>query len=78
LSQFLNSKKPDLVALQHTSPQLLPDRIKTFIYQAHSAARKWQVTAEIAETAVLKEKYFLRNPKSGALNVKKGYRIGYV
>jgi hypothetical protein len=36
-----------------------------------SAARKWQITAEIAETAVLKEKSFLWNPKSRALNVEK-------
>jgi hypothetical protein len=36
LSQFLNNKKPDLVALQHTSPRpldFLPDQIKTLIYQ---------------------------------------------
>jgi hypothetical protein len=36
-----------------------------------SVARKWQITAEMAETAVVKEKYCLWNPKSQALNVKK-------
>jgi hypothetical protein len=46
LPQFLNNKKPDLVALQHTSPQL----------SISSTARKWQITAE---TAVVKEKYCL-------------------
>jgi hypothetical protein len=59
LSQFLNNKKPDLVALQHTILDFIPDRIKSLIYQQRSAARKWQITAEMAETAVLKEKYCL-------------------
>jgi hypothetical protein len=36
-----------------------------------SAARKWQITAEMAETAVLKEKSCLWNPKSRALNAEK-------
>jgi hypothetical protein len=37
LSQFLNNKKPDLVALQHSKVlNFLPDRIKTLIYQQRS------------------------------------------
>jgi hypothetical protein len=36
-----------------------------------STARKWQITAEMAETAVLKEKSCLWNPKYRALNAEK-------
>jgi hypothetical protein len=36
-----------------------------------SAARKWQITAEMAETVVVKEKSCLWNPKSRALNAEK-------
>jgi hypothetical protein len=38
---------------------------------SRGAARKWQISAEMAEMAVLKEKSCLWNPKSQALNVKK-------
>jgi hypothetical protein len=36
LSQFLNNKKPDLVALQHTIPRLFTGSFKTLIYQQRS------------------------------------------
>jgi hypothetical protein len=36
LSQFLNNKKPDLVALQHTSPRLFTGFFNTLIYQQRS------------------------------------------
>jgi hypothetical protein len=36
LSQFLDNKKPDLVALQHTSPRLFIGSNKTLIYQQRS------------------------------------------
>jgi hypothetical protein len=53
--------------------------IKLKPWSISSAARKWQITAEMAETAVLKEKSCLRNSKSRALSLMltKGYRIGY-
>jgi hypothetical protein len=45
--------------------------IKLKPWSISSAARKWQITAEMAETAVLKEKNFIWNPKSRALNAEK-------
>jgi hypothetical protein len=46
-------------------------RIELKPWSISSASRKWKITAETAETAVLKEKSCLWNPKSGALNVEK-------
>jgi hypothetical protein len=70
LSQFLNHKKPDLVK-QHTSLRLFTGLNKNPDLSIYLSARKWQITVEMAETAVLKEKYCLGNPISRALNGEK-------
>jgi hypothetical protein len=66
-SQELKAK-PGSTAAQESSTFY---RIEYKPWSISSAARKWQNTAETAETAVLKEKSCLWNPKSWALNVEK-------
>jgi hypothetical protein len=57
LSQFLNNKKPDLVALQHTSPLIFTgSNLNPDLSAAQQGNGKSQFTEEMAETAVLKEK----------------------
>jgi hypothetical protein len=60
--------RPGSTAVQKSSTNY---RIELKPWSISRAARKWQITAEMAETAVLKEKYFLWNPKSRALNIEK-------
>jgi hypothetical protein len=68
LSQFLNNEKPGSTAAQES---LNFYRIKLIPRSISGIARKWQITAEMAEMAVLKEKSSLKPKISGTERGKK-------